>query len=115
MGLLDDQLAIDAESFADTDAFGETVTYTPAVGSARSVSAVVMREPLERRQEALNGVRERIVCYLRNDATLGVLASGVNRSGDTITVAWKRGGTTKVYRVVEVIEQDAGMVKVALQ
>ena len=34
MGLLDDQLALDSFAFIDSEVFGESITYTPRVGSA---------------------------------------------------------------------------------
>ena len=46
MGLLDDQLALDSFAFIDSEVFGESITYTPRVGSA-----VTMKRQLENLRE----------------------------------------------------------------
>lgn len=107
MGLLDDQINIDGEAFTDTDAFGETVTYTPAGGQAVTIKAVVVRDPPEA-QDVIGNVRTPVMdVWIRNDSTYG--RTSINTGGDTITVAYRNGGTTAAYAVRHVLDQDNGM------
>ncbi len=84
----------------------ETITYTPAVGAARSIEALIQREvPLEL---ANHEIVPATVLRVRNHATLGILASAVDTGGDKITWQPKRGGATKDSRIVRIVAQDAG-------
>lgn len=112
MGLLDDQMDIDAEAFADSDSFGESVVYTPASGSPVTINAVIVRVPQESAAEG-QGTTVHIEAFVRNDATYGVTT--VNRGGDKISVSWKKGGTAADFKVVEILDQDAAMWRLRLR
>lgn len=105
MGLLDTVMAADMAGVLDTDEFGESITYTPTSGSAVAITAIVDRAP----PEAVNEFGEILAGVMRvqiaNVATTGV--TSVDTGGDTITVAYRKGGTAAAYRVVKVIAQDS--------
>ena len=113
MGLLDEQLAADAEAFVDADTFGETVTYTPVSGSPVSIKAVIVRDPPDGLQSPATAMTPVMDAYIRNDATYG--RTSINTGGDTITVAYRKGGTTAAFAVRQIIAQDAGMWHVRLR
>ena len=113
MGYLNDIISdYDAESFVDDDVFGESVTYTPVGGVAKTINANVIRaEPFDR-----NGVpgarRDGLTVFIRNHATLGV--TSIDTGGDTIAVAPRYGGAAKTYQVKGPVQQDAGMWRLEL-
>ena len=112
--LLDGVLSLDAAlAFTDPDTFGESVTYSPKSGTPRTITVVVERyAPQER-----NGVMRPFMRVLaQNSSTAGIDATTVNYGGDTITVAYKKGGTATAYRVHAVQEEthDAGAITVEL-
>lgn len=111
MGLLDDILEDDAAAFTDTDGFGESVTYTNRAGTTRTINAVVTRLPPK------PGPGGTLVPNLRievaNSTTTGI-ATSEWKNGDTVTVAERRGGSTRAFQVHfpddEAGAHDAGMV-----
>ena len=108
MGLMDDVLAADSEAFVDVDgSFGESVTYTPRGGSARTISVVVDRNP---------EVEAVIVIEARNHATLGISPTETGFIGGTVSVPMRVGETAVDFDVEQPnpIEQDAGIVRIAL-
>jgi len=96
---------------ANGTAFGETVTYKPSGGTARSIVALVNREPYgpvpESQQES------RSVCHVtvQNSATLGIAYSELNIGKDLLTFARRKGGTSTDNLVTKAGEQIAnGMI-----
>lgn len=106
MGLLDDIMAADAEFLVDPDEFGESVTYTPKVGSAVTRNAVVDRMGLQE-VEGTGALAETFDVLIPNDATNGV--ASVDTGGDTITFPPRVGETAVARQVVAVIDNDNGM------
>ena len=117
MALLDDQLALDSFAFIDSEVFGESITYTPRVGSAVTIYAFVDRNvPVPFESNSVTqpfGKHPNIVVWIRKHATLG--RSSIDTGGDKISVARRKGGTAEAFSVVQVIEQDAGMWKLQLK
>lgn len=113
MGLTDELYDNDAELFVFTDGFGEQVTYTDADGNSSTINAVIVRSPTDNMPGAAVGRSPNIEAYIRNDATYGVTSI---ENGDYITVTERIGdGSTKDYRVAEVLSHDAGMWRVQLR
>lgn len=109
MGTLDTQLSTEAADFlAD---FGESITYTPDGGSAKSITAVVDRNPLASVPTAGRAVARNLVqVTLANHATTGVTA--IKEGFDTVALKLRRDDaatTTLVIRRVIEAESDAGM------
>ena len=94
-----------ANVFASTDDFGEVVTYTPRGGSPVTYNAQVFRDPP---RTANNGDRvPKMVVYLARDPEGTNGPATVNTGGDTITLAYRTGGTEQAYQVA-IADQDAG-------
>lgn len=90
----------------------ESIVYTPLGAAAVPISALVERLGV---QEVMPGARvplARIV--MRNDATAGRPASGIDTGGDTVTWSPKRGGSTRTSRVLEIVSANAGFVTVLI-
>lgn len=111
MGLLSDQLADDAAMiFGDTEAVPgmESITYTPRNGTARTINAVVNRNPPE--TAAGNGLKPSMTITVANHATLGIDITTFNAGGDYVTLGTDTGDTTKrICLHGKPITQDAGM------
>jgi endonuclease YncB( thermonuclease family) len=111
MGLVD-SIAIDDAvlAFSDSDTFAETVTYTKTTAVTRSVKGVVERPSPEPGPAQSGHLLPLMRITLPNSTTYGVTAAEwVN--GDTITVAYRRGGNAAAYRMhlPRQSESDAGM------
>ena len=112
MGLLDTVMLADAKSLMDTDEFGESVTITPHGSSAITRTVVIVRDPIAILRMTENsgapGVNApKMLALVANDSTTGRTTWKVGL--DTITVAFRYGGTAEAHTVAAVIRQDAGM------
>lgn len=109
MGLLSDQMQADASVFTDTDAFGETIVYTPKGAAAKPINGVVFRYPMEDIGAGVQGAnRFRYELQINTDATLGI--ASINRAGDRVSVAREFGSAVMLnMSVEEVLSQDPGM------
>lgn len=114
MGLLDDVLASDAAVFADTDGFGESVTYTPFGGAARTITVVPFRGVPILPGGSPAGSTLDLIIEVRNHATLGILPGSLKLRGDKITIAARLGETATDRIIVELLEQDSGMLRLRL-
>lgn len=117
MSQLDEILAIDAAAFTGPDQMpgGEAVTYKPSGGGSRPINAQVERVPTE---EIVIGNQVRMpkmIIEVANNATTGIALSEIDWGGDTVTLAYQKGGTAADHPIVgEVLSQDAGMIRLAL-
>ncbi|MCK9570145.1 hypothetical protein M0R72_14470 [Candidatus Pacearchaeota archaeon] len=93
-----------AMAFLDT----ESITYTPLAGAGVPRDALVERLGPQRLSGLGSVPLARVT--LRNDAAAGRPASGIDTGGDTITWSPKRGGATRVSRVLEIEWQNGGFV-----
>ena len=102
--VFDDSLAASAGSFFLLPG-AETVTYWPASGSSRSISAVVTRsEP--GRMPVINAL-------VMNSETEGIASDEVDTGGDKIELGKRVGESPKKLRITEILSQDAGLVLLA--
>lgn len=109
MGLLDDQLQVDASYMADTDVFGESVTHTPKGGSGTAYNAVVDRRPNEPVDGQARGRGHNVVVSLPRDASGSTGPASVSM-GDTLAVKVRvSDDSASTLSVTEIIENDAGM------
>lgn len=89
------------------DEFDESVTYTPGVGSAKSINALVVRDSLEPVKEtAGRSLRNQAEVIIANDATAGVAT--IDKTRDKITLN-DREETSRKARIVEIIGSDDGV------
>lgn len=102
--VFDDSLAASAGSFFLLPG-AETVTYWPASGDSRQVSAVVTRsEP--GRMPVINAL-------VMNSSTEGIASDEVNTGGDKIECAKRVSEPPKLLRITEILNQDAGLMLLA--
>ncbi len=90
----------------------EPITYTP-LAAAGVVRRALVRRLGNHAAGPMGRVPEAEVT-LRNDAATGRLASAIDTGGDTITWAPKRGGATKISRVLEIASSNGGFVTVLI-
>ena len=90
----------------------ETIVYTPLAGSGVGRQALIERIGAQRVGTVGPVPQARVT--LRNDAAAGRLAGAVDTGGDTIAWSPKRGGPTKVSRVLSIERQNAGFVVVLI-
>lgn len=108
MGILNSIISdLDAAAFTDPDLFGEEVTYTPRGGEPRTINADVQRDPpVEIDLPGGQARRPKMIVTIRNHATLG--ADAIDSGGDTITVAYRLGGTAQAHAVGAPLASDEG-------
>jgi len=73
------------------DQFGESVVYIPRDGRPREITAIIVREPLQRLSAVPGALSPSTVAKVRNNAVTGILASEVN-NGDKLEYAIRKGG-----------------------
>jgi hypothetical protein len=98
MSEFDDLLIETASEFAD--GFGEPITYTPKGGAARSINAIVDRNPPERINVRGDIVTPKMTIMVANDATAGISSAELDAYGnDKVTVALRIGGVAQEFGV----------------
>lgn len=109
MGLIDEVLKADAPMFVDPDiAFGESITYTRrSNGTDYTFNALVIRHSPEDRSR--NDSLPYMDIYLVNDATWTKGPGSLDSGGDTITVAYRVGGSSEAQGYTVPLDQDQGM------
>ena len=82
----------------------ESIIYTPTGGTARTITALIDRQPptLE-----FGAPSPRIRIRLLNDATAGIEAQAMNHLRDTLTFAEIAGGTAHVQPTGQMVYSDA--------
>lgn len=117
MPQLDEILALDATAYTNPDTMpgGEAVTYKPRAGGTRSINANVVRDIP---QEILDGQpvqMPKMIIEVANSVTLGILNTEIDFGGDTVNLAYEKGGTAADHPIIgPVLSQDAGMIRLAL-
>lgn len=86
----------------------ESIVYTPRAAAGVTLDALIER--LGPQRVGGMGPVPLARVTLRNDVALGRLASGIDTGGDTITWSPKRGGATRVSRVLEIEQSNGGFV-----
>jgi hypothetical protein len=104
-----ENLTADLAVLLNTDEFAESVTYTPSGGSAKTINALVDRNPMRMLEAAAMGFQQAgLEIYIANDATLGV--TSVKEGLDTVTLKLRQGdSSTTVLIVKKVVESDLQM------
>jgi hypothetical protein len=121
MGAFNDILIADAAAFTNPDEFGEEVTYTPLMPTAsnpiRAINALVIRHPPRPMNASPQWIAPKMMVQVANDATLGITPTQLDTGGDTITVAYKMGGTAQAYKIqlADGAGVDGGMMNLELK
>jgi hypothetical protein len=99
------------------DQWGESVTYTPRSGAARSIKAIVDRNvprPVGGPGEGVN--RPDLTIEVANRATSiaddgygGISSAGVDTGGDKVTLPKRIGQAAQDMRIAQVLGQDEAM------
>jgi hypothetical protein len=95
--------------------FGEAVTYYPAAGGSRSITAMVLRDELSTVPELGDVQSQSIVVRVLNDSVLGISATEIETGGDEIGVALRLGETAERRAIVRVQADSTGIVRLLLQ
>jgi hypothetical protein len=105
--LLDGVLGDDAHfAFTNGDEFAEQVTYTPVSGVARTIVAVIDRNPPEMQDANGKLFRPKLTALIQNHATRGV--TSIDAGGDSLAVALRYGGAAVAHSVGLPLKGDAG-------
>jgi hypothetical protein len=96
----------------DAQSVAESVTYTPASGTARTIAALVLR-----RQPAPygNSISPVLQVSVANDGTEGISSASINAGSDTITVAERPGGTPAARNIGRIITSNAAYMTLELR
>ena len=106
MGILDSVMADDGLAFCDSDVFAESVTYTKANGTTRTINAQIFRQP----PSPANGHPvASVTVHVVNSSTTGIAASEIEPGRDKITFAPRLGKDTVAMTLPNPEQQDAGM------
>lgn len=110
--IFDETIAAAAESFFLLPG-SETVTYYPAAGSGRQITAVVFRPEPGRIPDVEGGSLPGPTVLVRNDPDSGIESDKVNTGGDKVDIGPRVGEPPKTLRITEIIKQDAGLMLLA--
>lgn len=98
MNLLNEMMAADAAFLMADDGFAEAVIYTPRNGTARTINAIVDRNP-PALATSPGDPMPLMTVSVANNATTGISSAELDVGGDTITVAYRIGRTAKSYQI----------------
>lgn len=104
----------DASIFTNANEFAESAPYRPKGGTARTISAVVFRL-LPQVNEDENRSLQVFEVHVANNSTTGIAASEINLGGDEIDLADRVGKTPKPRSIVQILDQDEGMLVLQCQ
>lgn len=117
MSFFDQVLASDAAFFVDSDLMGgERVTYVPASGPRKVISAIVNRQPKATIAEMSAGrpvVQMTIV--VANNIRTGISVHQLDTGKDRIEVARRKGGEVESRAIASIRSQDAGMLTLEIR
>lgn len=100
----------DASLFTSTNDFGEVVVYMPRNGTDRTITATVFRQVAEALGDDENRVLPVFEVHVANSVTTGIATTEVDLGGDQIEIADRVGKTPRPRSIVQIMEQDEGMV-----
>lgn len=91
--------------FLNTDEFADTVSYTPKGGVAKSIPAIIERQPISPDEEGRGRILgKEAVITIHNDATNGV--ASVDTNGDAVTFPALPGGSNVDWHVISIEESS---------
>ena len=112
--IFDDTLAAAAESFFLLPG-AEMIDYISAGGAVKQIRAVVFRNPAEQLAGVAGGSLPELAVLVRNDSAGGIASGSVDTGGDKIAAAKKTGDPPVRMRITEVLNQDAGLMLLAVK
>lgn len=102
------ELTDTAPEFLDTLG-GESVTYLPASGGSRAITALANRHQPSSMDEVPHGHAPLAVVTVQNDSSLGISSDEIDLGGDKLQYAVRIGQSVQARRITKLVSQDAGM------
>lgn len=105
---LHDAIATDAITvFCNTDDFAETVIYSPYLGEARPIAAVVIRDGWETNDS--NKEVPVLEVHVANDPDSGIACEQLRVGAEYLTLPLRIGQTPTKRTITRIISNDEGM------
>lgn len=92
----------------------EWVTYRPVLGSSRRIQAVVTRNEAAGPPGIGGGSGPSLEITVKNENVSGIASDQINTGGDQIEIAPRVGEPPRWVRIAEILDQDAGLMRLAL-
>jgi hypothetical protein len=105
----------DAAKLVSTSDFGESVVYRTRNNIARTINAVVFRQLAELISEDENRSVTVFEAHVVNNSTLGIASTEIDLGGDTLDIAERVDKTARPRAIVQIQEQDEGMLVLRCQ
>jgi len=109
-----DQLLIDMTNDFLAE-FGEPISYLPAGGGEREITAIVDREPPAELEGMPGSHSPRLVISVANNSTDGISSSEINISKDKVELSVRINETAQERLITKIISQDAGMMSLEVR
>lgn len=95
--------------------YGERITYYPRNGNPRTITAMVDRNPPEDGGPFEESRGPRFVIECENDQQIGIASECIDTGGDRVEFAARKGGPVTKFAVVQLLDDDAGMVRIEVR
>lgn len=95
--------------------FGEAVVYRPKNGPARTIQAIVNRDPPVQAQEFTTATADQFVVEVLADEINGIGIREINTGGDQVDIAKRKGLTPVTMSVQKLLSQDGGVVQIEVR
>lgn len=89
----------------------KSVYYVPRGGSSRLIKAIVDYSSETVMAGLKGGNRPHMEILVRNNAVHGISSKEINTGGDKIQISMRYGRSVRTVRIVKIIYQDRGMLK----
>ena len=96
-------------------AFGESVTYWPAGGGSRAITAVIDRNPPRELDGLPHGHTKEWIVLVANSSTTGISSSEIDCGGDKIEIPARMGEVAQKRRIVNILSQDSGAIRMEVR
>jgi hypothetical protein len=93
--------------------YGESVTYRPAAGGTRAITAIVTTDAASIAGLVEDVSQVKCVIKVLNNATTGIASSELNCGGDKIDAVLRNGDTADTLAIKLLVNDDAGWTIVA--
>ena len=98
----------------NTNELAVEITYTPNGQDAKTIKAIIVREPIEPGSEDQGRIlQKQAEIYIANDADAGV--SSVDINGDIVSFPVRIGESAVDWAVIEIIKKDSGLWQLKVQ
>jgi len=95
--------------------FAEQIVYMPGGTGSRAIMAIVDREEPTELEGGAGAQSTLTYITVANDSTAGISSSEVNLNADKVEISTKIGQVVREKRIIGLIYQDAGMMKLEIR